>query len=40
MHANSKFSKSLFMGAKGFMHTTKKEDAFLIYALLAINVRP
>jgi len=40
MHANSKFSKPLFMGAKGFMHTTKKEDAFLIYALLVINVRP
>ncbi len=35
----SKFSKPLFMGVRAFMHVAKKGDAFLIYVLLATNVR-
>jgi hypothetical protein len=36
----SKFSKPLFMGPSAFMHVVKEGDAFLIYALLAIDANP
>jgi uncharacterized membrane protein YvbJ len=36
----SKISKSLFMKAKAFMHVAKKGDAFFVYALPTINVKP
>ncbi len=36
----SKFFKPLFMGTRALMHVAKKGDAFLIYVLLAIDVRP
>jgi hypothetical protein len=35
----SKFSKSLFMGAKAFMHVAKKGDALFIYAFPTTNIR-
>jgi hypothetical protein len=35
----TKFSKPLVMGVKGFMHVTKKGDAFFIYALPVIDAR-
>jgi hypothetical protein len=36
----SKFSKSLFMKAKAFMHVAKKGDAFFVYALPTTNAKP
>jgi hypothetical protein len=36
----SKFSKSLFLGVRAFMHAIKKGGAFFIYALLATDVMP
>jgi hypothetical protein len=34
----SKFSKLLFMGARAFIHVTKKGDALFIYAFPTTNV--
>ncbi len=35
----SKHFKPLFMGARAFIQTTKKGDAFFVYAILALDLR-
>ncbi len=37
-YQGSKHFKPLFMGAKTFIQTTKKGDAFFVYAILAIDL--